>query len=212
LRNALPSVDDPVAAHQEKVERLRRGSVWFAAVMLIAVMLGLMLGRLVNGDPPPLFLDLHLPGAATVVQAPAPRLLEVFAQPDDQRLALQLLLDHAVTYQRTNSNGAVSLYLPGVQMRAEPYQGLVQGVGRGLSWRVEARGTGVQVLLVGLAEQLQVDEHIEAVGAHWRLGLEVSLHSSPAVLALPVASDGPVPMVTGPAPPTTLSNSRATPR
>lgn len=203
MRNALPPVDDAAAAHQDKVERLRRGSVWFAAVMLIAVMVGLMIGRVVNGDPPSLFLAARLPGAATAVQAPAARLLEVSAQHDAQRLVLQLLLDRAVSYPRSNAHGAVSLYLPGVQARAEPYQGRVKGAGRSLSWRVEARGTGVQVLLVGLADQLQVEERLEAVGEHWRLSLEVSLQSPPAAPALPAGSARPVPTVNAPAPPAT---------
>jgi MSHA biogenesis protein MshN len=104
----------------------------------------------------------------------------VLPQNDGQRLVLQLLLDTSVAYQRTDESGAVSLLLPGVQLRGEAYQGRVQGPARSLSWRVEARGTGVQVLLVGLGEQLQVHDRLEPAGDRWLLWLEVPLQAAPA--------------------------------
>jgi MSHA biogenesis protein MshN len=198
LRDALQSVNEEGAARREKIERLRRGSIWFAAVMLVAVMIGLMIGRVVNGDPPSPFAtpkpeSIATPAAVTpavvapavvapaaVASVAAPQLLDVLPQNDGQRLVLQLLLDSSVAYQRTDESGAVSLLLPGVQLRGEPYQGRVQGAGRSLSWRVEARGTGVQVLLVGLGEQLQVHDRLEPAGDRWLLWLEVPLQAAPA--------------------------------
>ncbi|MBP8185008.1 MAG: hypothetical protein KAX95_03915, partial [Pseudomonas sp.] len=199
LRDALQSVNEEGAAQREKIERLRRGSIWFAAVMLVAVMIGLMIGRLVNGDPPSPFASAKpesvatpvavtaaaevapiAPAPAAVASVAAPQLLDVLPQNDGQRLVLQLLLDSSVAYQRTDESGAVSLLLPGVQLRGEPSQGRVQGAGRSLSWRVEARGTGVQVLLVGLGEQLQVHDRLEPAGDRWLLWLEVPLQAAPA--------------------------------
>ncbi|MBX9913160.1 MAG: tetratricopeptide repeat protein [Pseudomonadaceae bacterium] len=199
LRDALQSVNEEGAARREKIERLRRGSIWFAAVMLVAVMIGLMIGRVVNGDPPSLFATAKpapeplttsvavtpavepavVVAPVAVPSVPAPQLLDVLPQNDGQRLVLQLLLDSSVAYQRTDESGAVSLLLPGVQLRGEPSQGRVQGAGRSLSWRVEARGTGVQVLLVGLGEQLQVHDRLEPAGDRWLLWLEVPLQAAP---------------------------------
>lgn len=195
LRDALQPVNEAAAARRDKIEVLRRGSLWFGAVMVLAIMVGLMIGRVVNGEPESPFAaqaqaPAVVPGPApatapvlAVAAAPLPQLLDVLPQNDGQRLVLQLLLDSSVAYQRTEENGAVSLYLPGVQLRGEAHQGRVQGAGRSLSWRVEARGAGVQVLLVGLGDQLQVQDRLEAAGDRWLLWLEVPLQSAPAANA-----------------------------
>lgn len=232
LRDALQPVNEEGAARREKIERLRRGSIWFGAVMLLAAMVGLMIGRVVNGDPESPFAT--KPAAPVALSAPAqlpkvdaaplapsvvaPQLLDVLPQNDGQRLVLQLLLDSSVAYQRTDESGAVSLLLPDVQWRGEPYQGRVQNAGRSLSWRVEARGNGVQVLLVGLGEQLQVRDRLEAAGDRWLLWLEVPLQAQPSSTEtlvdefppansvnndepqLPDWSSRPVPAVDAPAP------------
>ena len=41
----LQAVDEAAAARRERIERLRRGSIWFMAVMLIAVLVGMMIGQ-----------------------------------------------------------------------------------------------------------------------------------------------------------------------
>jgi MSHA biogenesis protein MshN len=191
LRDALQPVNEEAAARRDKIEVLRRGSIWFGAVMLLAIMVGLMIGRVVNGEPESPFATPAAvpqpapvtPPVVAVAAAPLPQLLDVLPQNDGQRLLLQLLLDSSVAYQRTEENGAVSLFLPGVQLRGEAHQGRVQGAGRSLSWRVEARGAGVQVLLVGLGDQLQVYDRLEAAGDRWLLWLEVPLQNAPAANA-----------------------------
>lgn len=195
LRDALQPVNEAAAARRDKIEVLRRGSIWFGAVMLLAVMVGLMVGRVVNGEPESPFATPAqapavvpepapvTPPVVAVAAAPLPQLLDVLPQNDGQRLVLQLLLDSSVAYQRTEENGAVSLYLPGIQLRGEAHQGRVQGAGRSLSWRVEARGAGVQVLLVGLGDQLQVHDRLEPAGDRWLLWLEVPLQNAPAATA-----------------------------
>lgn len=197
LRDGLQAVDEAGAARRERTERLRRGLIWLGAVILLGVMVGLMIGRVVNGDPPPFFAS--EPVASTpVVVPPAPRVLEVLPQNDGRRLLLQVLLDSSVAYQRSEESGAVSLFLPGVQMGAEPYQGRVQKAGRSLSWRVEAKGDGVQILLVGLGEQLQLSDRLEPAGDRWLLWLEVPLQAAaaeavePAVEAFAPATAAPV--------------------
>ena len=184
LRDGLQAVDEAGAARRERTERLRRGLIWLGAVILLGVMVGLMIGRVVNGDPPPFFASEPV-ARAPVVVPPAPRVLEVLPQNDGRRLLLQVLLDSSVAYQRSEESGAVSLFLPGVQMGAEPYQGRVQKAGRSLSWRVEAKGDGVQILLVGLGEQLQLSDRLEPAGDRWLLWLEVPLQAAAAEVAEP---------------------------
>lgn len=199
LGDALQAVDEAAAARRERIELLRRGSIWFVAVMAISVMVGLMIGRVVNGDPPPFFAP--EPAASTpVVLPPAPRVLEVLPQNDGRRLLLQVLLDSSVAYQRSEESGAVSLFLPGVRMGAEPYQGRVQNTGRSLSWRVEAKGEGVQILLVGLGEQLQLADRLEPAGDRWLLWLEVPLQAATAeaVEAIEPALESFAPATTAP--------------
>ncbi len=197
LRDGLQAVDEAGAARRERTERLRRGLIWLGAVILLGVMVGLMIGRVVNGDPPPFFAPESV-ASTPVVVPPAPRVLEVLPQNDGRRLLLQVLLDSSVAYQRSEESGAVSLFLPGVQMGAEPYQGRVQKAGRSLSWRVEAKGDGVQILLVGLGEQLQLSDRLEPAGDRWLLWLEVPLQAAaaeavePAVEAFAPATAAPV--------------------
>src|SRR5690606_10503779 len=104
---------------------------------------------------------------------------------------LQLLLDRAVSYQRTDEGGSVSLQLSGVQLNGEARSGRIETQGQSLSWRVEAHGDQVQVLFVGLAERLQVRDRLETAGDRWQLWLEVPLNSERTEqepsLALPVA-------------------------
>lgn len=177
LGDTLQAVDEAGAARRERIERLRRGSIWFAAVALISVMVGLMIGRVVNGDPPPLFAAPPPASAPAVAATAVAQVLEVLPQNDGRRLILQVLLDRSVTYQRNEESGAVSLFLPAVKMPAEAAQGRVQNAGRSLSWRVEGKGDGVQILLVGLGEQLQVSDRLEPAGDRWLLWLEVALQA-----------------------------------
>ena len=196
LRDGLQAVDEAGAARRERTERLRRGLIWLGAVILLGVMVGLMIGRVVNGEPPSLFAPEPVVNAPVV--APAPRVLEVLPQNDGRRLLLQVLLDSSVAYQRSEESGAVSLFLPGVRMGAEPYQGRVPNAGRSLSWRVEAKGDGVQILLVGLGEQLQLSDRLEPAGDRWLLWLEVPLQAvaaevvEPATEAFAPATAAPV--------------------
>jgi len=192
----LQAVDEAAAARRERIERLRRGSIWFMAVMLIAVLVGMMIGRVVNGQIP--WGGVAPKPAAPVVAAPvvsAPRLLEVLPQHDARGLTLQLLLERSVPYQRTEESGAVSLRLPGLQLTGEAQSGRLQRNGRSLSWRVEQQGADVQVLLVGLAGELEVRDRLEPAGERWLLWIEVPLadvasevEAQPAAEPLPVAA------------------------
>lgn len=164
------------AAQRERTERLRRGYKWLGAVILAGVLVGLMIGRLVNPVPP-------LAKAPVVAPVPVPpQVLDVLAQEDPDALALQLSLDRSIAYQRTEEDGAVSLRLPNMLLVGGPRQGKVQGKARSLSWRVEQREKDVQVLLVALGEGLVVRDHLEPAGERWALWVDVPLDApTPAV-------------------------------
>lgn len=183
----LYAVDEEAAARRDRFERMRRGSIWFMAVILIGVLVGLMIGRVVKG----------VPDLATVTRpvAPAPvaqlpvQVLDVLPQHDARGLVLQLLLDRSVTYQRSEESGAVSLRLKDTQLVGEPQQSRVQRDGRSLSWRVENKGADVQILLVGLGDSLDVRDRLEAAGDRWMLWVEVPLNTAVAVDDAPLALD-----------------------
>ena len=178
--DGLRSVDEIAAARRERFERLRRGSIWFMAVIMIAVMVGLMIGRVVKGVPPLGSVSRPVEQPQAVV-APA-QILDVLPQHDARGLVLQLLLDRGVSYQRSEESGAVSLRLKGAQLPGDLQQGRVQRDGRSMSWRVENKGDDVQVLLVGLGDSLEVRDRLEAAGDRWMLWVEVPL--TPAVTSL----------------------------
>lgn len=175
--SGLHAVDEVAASRRERYERIRRGSIWFAAVVLIAVLVGVMLGRLVRGPAQPLALPVAEP-AAVVVPAPA-QVLEVLPQHDGRRFVLQLLLDRSVSYRRLEESGAVSLLLSDVELPGDPQTGRVQRDGRSLSWRVENRGGAVQVLLVGLSGEIEASDRLERAGDRWQLWVEVPMVEAP---------------------------------
>jgi MSHA biogenesis protein MshN len=176
--DGLYAVDEAAAARRERNERIRRGSIWFMAVLLIAVLVGLMIGKVMRtyGPLQPSAVVAPEPPVAAAAPVPAPaQLLEVLPQHDSRGLVLQLLLDRSVGYQRTEESGAVSLRLNGVQMLGEAQRGQVRREGNSLSWRVEARGDDVQILLVGLADSLVVRDRLEPADDRWLLWIEVPL-------------------------------------
>jgi MSHA biogenesis protein MshN len=183
----LYAVDEEAAARRDRFERMRRGSIWFMAVILIGVLVGLMIGRVVKGVPD--LATVTRPVApAPVVQLPV-QVLDVLPQHDARGLVLQLLLDRSVTYQRSEESGAVSLRLKDTQLVGEPQQSRVQRDGRSLSWRVENKGADVQILLVGLGDSLDVRDRLEAAGDRWMLWVEVPLNTAVAVDDAPLALD-----------------------
>ncbi len=179
----LFAVDEAGAARRVRQERLRRSLIWFLSLCLIGALVGMMIGRIVidwgGSAPQPLVPVVETPSVVTPqVVAPLPtQLIEVLPQHDGRRFQLQLLLDRAVAYQRSEESGAVSLLLSGVQLDGEARKGLVQRGGSSLSWRVEQRGEDVQVLVVGMGDQLTVLDRLESAGDRWQLWLEVPLSS-----------------------------------
>ena len=176
--DGLYAVDETAAFRRDRSERLRRNMIWFSSLCLIGLLVGMMIGRVVldsKSDEPALAPAPALPAQAPAVVAERPQLLEILPQHDAQRFQLQLLLDQSVVYERTEENGAVSLLLKDVQIIGEPAKGRIQRGGSSLSWRVEAQGADVQVLLVGMGDQLTVLDRLEAAGSHWQLWLEVPL-------------------------------------
>jgi MSHA biogenesis protein MshN len=195
--DGLYSVDEVAAARRDRFERLRRGSIWFTAVILIALLVGLMIGRVVKGVPTLATVTKPVEQPLVVV-APA-QILDVLPQHDARGLVLQLLLDRSVSYQRSEESGAVSLRLKAVQLPGGLQQGRVQRDGRSMSWRVENKGADVQILLVGLGDSLEVRDRLEVAGDRWMLWIEVPLTPPSSNLApvealqdLPAAENAPV--------------------
>lgn len=183
--DGLYAVDEQAAARRDRRERLRRNLIWFSSLCLIGLLVGMMIGRVVldyNTDEPSAPAT---PVQEAVMEAPA-QLLEILPQHDTQRFQLQLLLDRSVVYERIEENGAVSLLLKDVQLSGEPAKGRIQRAGSSLSWRVEAQGADVQVLLVGMGDQLTVLDRLEAAGNHWQLWLEVPLSVAPSQTESPL--------------------------
>lgn len=195
--DGLYAVDEAAAVRRDRYERIRRGSIWLMAVILIGVLVGLMIGRVVKGVPD-LATVTHPVAPAPVVQLPV-QVLDVLPQHDARGLVLQLLLDRSVTYQRSEENGAVSLRLKDTQLVGEPQQSRVQREGRSLSWRVENKGADVQILLVGLGDSLDVRDRLEAAGDRWMLWVEVPMNTAVAVDDEPLLLDNLPPAEAAPA-------------
>lgn len=164
LRQAAGEHD---AARRERIERLRRGSIWFGSMMLLALLVGLMIGRVVNDQ---------IPWGGVMPQA-APRLLDVQARSDAQVFGLVLHLERPVSYRRSEQDGALSLTLQGVRLDDSPRSGRLRHGAVHMAWRVQTAGDDVQVLLVGLAGALQVRETQYEDAAGWHLLLQVPLQS-----------------------------------
>lgn len=122
------------------------------------------------------------PPAATLSAEPAPapvRLLATLPQHGAGRFVLQLLLDRAPDYRRSEQSGAVSLQLPGLQLRdGGPREGRFEHAGRSLGWSLAAQGDGAELLLVGLGDELQVFDRLEPAGERWQLWVEVPFGAS----------------------------------
>lgn len=194
--DGLYSVDEIAAARRDRFERLRRGSIWFVAVIVIALLVGLMIGWVVKGVPT--LATVAQPVEQPLAGVPHAKILDVLPQHDARGLVLQLLLDRSVSYQRSEESGAVSLRLKAVQLPGELQQGRVQRDGRSMSWRVENKGADVQVLLVGLGNSLEVSDRLEVAGDRWMLWIEVPLTTPSSTLApvealqdLPAAENAP---------------------
>jgi MSHA biogenesis protein MshN len=188
--DGLYAVDEAGAARRT---RRRLSLIGLALLVLSGLALWLLLARPgmpIMLNPTLVAPPTHSTPAVEVVALQPVQLLEVLPQHDGRGLIMQLLLDRSVSYQRREENGTVSLYLPNVQLNeqlAGSLQGRLQRGGRSLSWRVEAQGKGVQVLLVGLGDDLQVRDRLESVGTHWMLLIEVPI--GPSALANGAADD-----------------------
>lgn len=114
------------------------------------------------------------------VAEPPVRLLASLPQHGRERFVLQLLLDRAPEYRRSEQSGVVSLRLTNLQLgEAGPRAGRVERDGRSLNWSLNALDDGAELLLVGLGDELQVHDRLEPAGERWQLWVEVSLVDDP---------------------------------
>ncbi|GGJ83459.1 hypothetical protein [Pseudomonas matsuisoli] len=139
----------------ERKARLRRASVWLLSLVFFGVVIGLMIGRIVNPSE-------------DAIAMPS-RVLQVTPMVAQSRLSLSLLLDRPPHDLRRNvQDGAVSFVLARASLRSS-FSGDVSGNER-FSWLVRPVGSDVRVLLVPLAGHLQVIDTIEPNDPDgWRL-------------------------------------------
>ena len=184
----MQAVDEAAALRRQRSARIRRWLVLAAVVVVLAAGSGLALKRWA-AVPERAEAPAAVPASTSVEVV---RLLDVLPHQEPGRFVLQLLLDRPVSYQRTDEGGAVSLRLSGAELAGEARSGRFEQDGLSLSWRVEARGDEVRVLLFGLTERLDIRDRLEPAGGHAQLWLEVKRQANePAVtseaLELPVA-------------------------
>ena len=141
------------------------------------------------------------PAAPVVAAAPAEpapiQLLATLPQQGEERFVLQLLLDRAPEYRRSEQSGVVSLRLPHLRLVDDgPRAGRIERDGRSLSWSLQAQADGAELLLVGLGTELQVRDRLEPAGERWQLWVEVPLVAEesfdPADLPVAGAEEAPV--------------------
>jgi MSHA biogenesis protein MshN len=178
--DGLVAVDE--AGNARRFGRLRIILAGVILIILIGLSAWLLINRLVQPvAPPPVATIVPAapaanPGTAAITPA---HIMEVLPRHDDRGLILELLLDRSATYRRRDESGSVALIFPGVRLStalgAEQPQGRLERDGHSLSWRVQALDQGVQVLLTGLGDNLQVRDRLEASGNHWRLWIEVPM-------------------------------------
>lgn len=187
----LQAVDEGAAAR-----RAARRRLWLLLPALgLALAAVLLLRQLPAPAQPPAASVAAEPVAAPAAvpadsPAPAIQLLATLPQQSEQRFVLQLLLDRAPEYRRSEQSGVVSLRLPHLQMSdGGPRAGRLERDGRSLSWSLQALEEGTELLLVGLGDDLQVRDRLEPAGERWQLWVEVPLQAeaAPDADALPVA-------------------------
>lgn len=184
LDGLLPA-DECASARRAGRQRLLLALLWGG----LAVLAALLLARIwLANQAPPLAAEAPAPAVSTSAAVPAPaeaalpageppiRLLATLPQHGSTRFVLQLLLDRAPSYQRSEQSGVVSLRLPRLQLDDNgPRAGGFAGDGRSLNWSLQPLGDGAELLLVGLGEELQVLDRLEPAGERWQLWVEVPL-------------------------------------
>ncbi|MCC6077589.1 tetratricopeptide repeat protein [Pseudomonas sp. GCM10022188] len=182
----LQAVDEDAAAR-----RAGRRRLW---LLLPGLGLVLAAGLLVRQLPAPAQPAGDSVAAVPQAAEPAPQLapppaaapaeiqlLATLPQQSEQRFVLQLLLDRAPEYRRSEQSGVVSLRLPHLRLTDDgPRAGRLAHAGRSLSWSLQPLADGAELLLVGLGDDLQVRDRLEPAGERWQLWVEVPLAAGTA--------------------------------
>lgn len=203
--DGLQAADEDASARRARRRRLLRGLPWLALFLLAGVLLARFWRPAERpaapaapaSAPAPAASVLPAPQPAVAVQAttspvaapetpvaptgasgaePTIHLLAVLPQHGAKRFVLQLLLDRAPDYQRSEQSGVVSLRLAHLRLDdGGPREGRVERDGRSLRWSLAALDDGAELLLVGLGDELQVRDRLEPAGERWQLWVEVPL-------------------------------------
>ncbi len=187
LEGLLPA-DETAVGRRAGLRRLLLALPWLLLTLLAALLLPRLwsapalsnnLAVTPAAEPAPA-VALPVPAAAvatpTVAAEPPIQLLATLPQHGDGRFVLQLLLDRAPAYQRSEQSGVVSLRLPHLRLSdGGPREGRFEHGGRSLNWSLSVLGDGAELLLVGLGDALQVRDRLEPAGERWQLWVEVPL-------------------------------------
>ncbi|HEY6610522.1 MAG TPA: tetratricopeptide repeat protein, partial [Pseudomonas sp.] len=186
LEGLLPA-DEGASGRRAGRQRLLLGLLWGALAVLAALLLARLwlaseAAPVLAVAPPavaPAAVAPILPAAAAsaeaaLASAPPIQLLATLPQHGEGRFILQLLLDRAPSYQRSEQSGVVGLRLPQLRLSDDgPRGGRFEQGGRSLSWSLQPLGDGAELLLVGLGDGLQVLDRLEPAGERWQLWVEV---------------------------------------
>ena len=153
----MVELEDQNAYQKEQKMRTRRAWVWLAATALIGLMVGMMLGRLINPLP-----------------APGDKQLLWQINEVDKGFYLTLHAPGHITYQRFTHDDALGFIFENVELETSPQVGRYGYQDKTISWRLENRQQGVQLLLVGL--KTSVNAEVKALTPlAGRAGLEIAV-------------------------------------
>ena len=159
------------AARDDRYLRLRRGIAWFLSVMLIALLVGNLIGRVVKNIPP-----IPLPNRAPDLDKAFPtKILTVQSKTVNNFFFLNVFFEQTPTYQRFKENGADSCVLSNVLLPGQSYRGRFFLQEERFSWWIEQRGDAVHIQLVGLRDEFIVHEYIGARGDKMVLQISVAV-------------------------------------
>lgn len=126
------------------------------------------------------------PPAQKPAPAPAPAgtaLLAALQQKSPGRFALQLVLDSAVAYERTDAPDGVLYRLPTTHFAAGTSEGHFEEGPIVVTWTLEPESDGIRLALEGTSG-LKTHERLEPSGKQWQLWVEMELPQEPSTPAL----------------------------
>ena len=120
---------------------------------------------------------------AQVAPAAGPALLAALPQRSAQRFSLQLVLDSAVAWERSNAPDGVLYRLPRTHFAPGRTENHFEEGPIVVTWVLEPEGDGMRLAIEGTSG-LDVRERLEPSGQQWQLWVEIDLPPEPAAPAV----------------------------